>query len=294
MGNKFCQTVSFCNCLNPKDFDVEDNEDFVDLAPEYCKQLNKSQATYFKNYPLSEDKIFCITNESFSFELLNESKSIHIESTHLSETKQIYIDTDLIACPSPRDLRIDSNSLDSGFSSRHISPNPSNYQLEFFNSPNLVTSVFNIEDSMSNFYDFLFNTQSVMFETSLATDSLPKMLKNKFFEWSKSSLNRVKQTAMKFLFFKNLTQKSVKYQIESQLADSKQSKKANLVKKPFSILSLLTSGLNILNRLSMKHSKLTNKMTTVYDDQEMLVETANFSYSPLRQFLMRIYDINFF
>lgn len=276
MGNSFCQTMSSCNCFNPKVYDNDD--DYVDLEPEYRKQF-KPEVAHFEHYSLIEDKIFSITNESFNFDVLNDSK-INIESSLLS-TRQIYID---ICSKEPIN---DTLSLDSGFSSRNISPNHSTYPIEFI-APSFVSSVLNFEDSsctMSNFYEFLISSQAVIFEASLATDSFPIMLRNKIFEWSKSSVERIKQTAMKYLFFKSLNQKCIQY-AQNDKSETRTSKLISILKKPLSLFGILASGFSLLNKLSLKHNKQN-------DDREMLLEPS-YSYSPLRQFLMRIYDINFF
>ena len=272
MGNSFCQTIFLCNCFNSKIYDY--NDEHVYFEPEYCK---KSEDLHFKHYPLVEDKIFTITNESFSFESLNDTK-INMESKLLN-TRQIFIDI------SPKELINDSISLDSGFSSRNMSPNHTVYPIESI-VPNFTTPVLNCENSsssMANFYDFLTSTQSIFFETSLATNSFPIMIKNKFFERSTSTIDRVKQTAMKILFFKSSNKNFIR-STPKNIKETYTSKLISLIKKPFSIFGILASGLSLL-KLALKQHK--------QDDEEMLLE-PRYSYSPFRQFLIRIYDINFF
>lgn len=268
MGNQLCQRVSFCSCLNLKDFDNEDA-----MFPEDYRQLQQEKP---KNNSWFENNIFTISNESFSFEFLNQSRKI--ESSVID--RPLYVDTEFASSSHISD----SFSMDSGFSSRDLSPSRSLSQINF-RSPALVLSVLNTNDHMNYFYDFFLN-ENILTQNNLAIDSLPFMIKNKICQWSKRSVSRIKQTTLKYFFFKNLTNKSI--EVTNDNASTNDTQKRSLAYKSFSLLGILASGLKFLNRFSLKHSSFDQ-----FSDTLDLIEPS-YSYSPLRQFLIRIYDINFF
>ncbi|RMZ94284.1 hypothetical protein BpHYR1_046041 [Brachionus plicatilis] len=269
MGNKLCQTVSLCSCLNPKDFDSDESMELED-----CKQTQREK---LKNDTSFYNNIFTVCNESFNFELLNQSKQT--ESAEIE--RPLYVDTELASSSSIGD----SDSLDSGFDSRNMTPSRSLSQINF-PAPSLVLSVANTDDTMNNFYEFLLS-ETIFMQSNLVMDSVPFMVKDKMWQWSKRSIGRIKRTAMKYFFFKNLTKNTVELADESKCETK--SRISDLIKKPFSILSVLANGLKFLNRFSLKHSSFSDDCS----DTVGLIEPS-YSFSPLRQFLMRIYDINFF
>lgn len=268
MGNQLCQKVSFCSCFNLKDFD---NEDII--FPENYRQFQQEKS---KNNHSFENNIFTVSNESFNFELLNQSRKL--ESSAID--RPLYVDTEFASSSHIGD----SFSLDSGFSSRDLSPSRSLSQINN-PSPTLVLSVLNTNDHMNNFYDFFLN-ENILTQNNLVIDSLPFMIKDKICQWSKRSVDRIKQTTIKYFFFKNLTNKAV--ELTDDNPNTKDTRKRDLIKNSFSLFSILASGLKFLNRFSLRHSSLDQ-----YSDTVNLIEPS-YSYSPLRQFLIRIYDINFF
>lgn len=260
MGNKLCQTVTFCSCLSQKDFEYEESMD-----PEEVKNCDSF-----------ENNIFTVSNGSFNLELLNQNRQM--ESTVID--RPLFVDTEFASSS----CIADNMSLDSGFSSRNLTPIRSLSQINI-PTPSLVLSVFNSDDTMNNFYEFLLS-EDIFMPTNLGIDSLPLMMKDKICKWSKRSIYRIKQTAVKYFFFKNLTNKPIELTDENK--SSKSSRIGNLIKRPFSIFDILASGLKFLNKFSLKHSSFNDCSDTI-----SLIEPS-YSYSPLRQFLIRIYDINFF
>lgn len=269
MGNTFCQTMSACNCFAVNN--VDKNEE----KPECISTWDTSERVRFAHKQFDQNNIYSISNETFDLAFFNDKNSIKtiksdsseysILSTTAAEDNRIFVD---ITCTSQEInlFQADSLSLDSGFNSRNMSPrnliDQEEERIIIYETPN------------SGLYDFLLSTHSIMFESSLNIDSLSSIIVNKIVQWSKSSLKRVKRTAIKYMPFRKLKQKTETPRKISRLSG---------------LLGFL-SGFNLFNRFRIDYSLFTNEQ----EDKAACSIQTDLNFYSFRQFFMRLYDINFF
>lgn len=111
---------------------------------------------------------------------------------------------------------------------------------------------------------------------------LSDMIKDTFFQWSGNYLGRIKQTVISYVFTSgNQNMLGFKTNVTKSTTINDNNMPSNMIDKPFSIMSLL-GKLNIFNLFRGK--------TTENDSHQ----PNCVGFTPLRQFFLRLFDINFF
>ena len=287
MGN-ICKSMGLCSCLFPTDF-LDDDVDFDYYSAIEAKRT-KQQSIKLDTKSLD---VFTIFNSNLinspsrsltyspSSSLLNKTgvligsfmsaslqKSCSIRSLNEHKLYADFADSHLFKMSNEfnsthsSELLMRAESFDSGMES--LSAKSAS------GSNELVKSY----ESLFDFDSTLFTASSSVSTNSLFASSPFSLIKNSsFYAWSKNSIKRVKHGMLKLAFITNI-KANIRYASQQCLTSSTVSKK--------------------LEFTSNKNKKNVDSKQQQQNNDSSLNSMFIYGVVPLRQFLLRIYDVNYF
>ena len=283
MGN-ICKSMGLCSCLFPADF-LDDDVDFDYYSAIEAKRT-KQQSIKLDTRSLD---VFTIFNSNLinspsrsltyspSSSLFNKTgvlmgsfmsaslqKSCSIRSLNEHKLYADFADSHLFKMSNEfnstqsSELLMRAESFDSGMESLSAKSG----------SNELVKSY----ESLFDFDSTLFTASSVSTNSLVASSPFSLIKNSSFYAWSKNSIKRVKHGMMKLAFITNI-KANIRYASQQCLTSSTVNKKLEF-----------NSNKNKKNVDSKQQQNINSSLNSMFI----------YGVVPLRQFLLRIYDVNYF
>jgi len=270
MGN-ICKSMGLCSCLFPNNFLDDDDFDYYSAIE---TKRTKQQVIKYDTKSLDVFTIFSSNLINSPSRTLPYSPSIFSKTCSIRSLNEHKLYADFADCQ----LFKMSNEFNSTKSSEFLLRADSyDSGLESLSAAKSTISTELVKSTDSLFdFNLLEATLLTASSTTISANSLLSpfgLIKNSsFYEWSKNSIKRVKHGMLKLAFITNIKE-NIRYASQQCLTSSSVNKKLEF--------SCNKNKKNADDKYKQKNSDSLNSLFI-------------YGMVPLRQFLLRIYDVNYF